>query len=162
MNRSITLSLMALTVLIAGFGAPRAVLALEEARTLPTLLIKGEVISIDIKDANGTLIKVKDRYGFETPIYVTGQTKFFEGETEVLKDKLAEAQEVEVEYSFDINTAKRYAVSMKLPLSEEDETASTFVPTPEAPEPTSIAAKSNGESDPEGAALESTEAEAAE
>jgi len=150
MKRQISLSLMVLAVLIAGFGASRAAAAQEDARTLPTLLIKGEVISLDVHDAGGTLIKVKDRYGFETPIYVTAQTKFFQGETEVLKDKLAEGQEAEVEYSFDINTAKRFAVSMKLPPSEAtDETASKFVPSSEAAEPAAVAEKSGEDSEAE-------------
>ena len=53
-----------------------AVLAAEAGtKALPTLLIKGEVVSLDTNDPSGTLLKVKDRYGFETPIFLTTDTK---------------------------------------------------------------------------------------
>ena len=120
-------------ILAVGMSSPLA-RAQEPERTLPTLLIKGEVVSLDADDPSATLIKVKDRYGFETPIFVTGQTKFFQGEAEVLKDSLQVELPVEVEYNFDINTAKRYAVVVKLP-AVEGAAAATLIPAPEVPPP---------------------------
>ncbi len=94
------------------------VFAEEDAKNLPTLLIKGKVVSLDTADPAANLMKVKDRYGFETPIFLTDQTKYLQGETEATKDGVAVEASVEVEYNFDINTAKRYAVMVKLPTAE--------------------------------------------
>ena len=94
---------------------PVAVATAQEAnRALPTLLIKGEVVSVDTNDPSANLLKVKDRYGFETPIYVTQETKINQGEAAGTVASLTTGAEVEVEYNFDVNTAKRHAVSVKV------------------------------------------------
>ena len=90
------------------FGAEDA------SKALPTLLIKGEVVSLDSNDPSATLLKVKDRYGFETPIFVGQETKVVQGDATMPLTKLAVGTPVEVEYNFDINTAKRHAVSVKV------------------------------------------------
>ena len=94
--------------------APVCVAAEEAAKTLPTLLIKGEVVSTDTNDPAASLLKVKDRYGFETPIYLTPETKIAKGDQALKAADLAQGTAVEVEYNFDINTAKRHAVSVKV------------------------------------------------
>ena len=86
----------------------------EGARTLPTLLIKGEVVSLDTNDPTANLLKVKDRYGFETPIFLTSETKVTQGDAPFTVANLTASMMVEVEYNFDINTAKRHAVSVKV------------------------------------------------
>ena len=83
-------------------------------KTLPTLLIKGEVVSVDTTDVAATLLKVKDRYGFETPIYLTQDTKVARGSQTLAVANLTPGTAVEVEYNFDINTAKRHAVRVEL------------------------------------------------
>ena len=103
-----------LGVLLVG-GIPATVLRAEDdVKTLPTLLIKGEVVSVDANDPAATLLKVKDRYGFETPIYLTPETKITSGESSIPAGNLAAGTGVEVEYNFDVNTAKRHAVSVKV------------------------------------------------
>ncbi len=96
-----------------GLSVP-ALFAEEGAKTLPTLLIKGEVVSVEAGDPAATLLKVKDRYGFETPIFLTPETKITQGEAAVLVADVATGASVEVEYNFDVNTAKRHAVAVKL------------------------------------------------
>ena len=86
----------------------------EGAKALPTLLIKGEVVSLDANDPTANLLKVKDRYGFETPIFLTPDTKVTQGDAPFTVANLAAGTMVEVEYNFDINTAKRHAVSVKV------------------------------------------------
>jgi hypothetical protein len=81
---------------------------------LPTLLIKGEVVSNDTTDPSAALLKVKDRYGFETPIYLTPETKITQGDQTLASSSLSAGTPVEVEYNFDINTAKRQAVLVKV------------------------------------------------
>ena len=104
-----------------------AVLAAEaEAKALPTLLIKGEVVSLDTNDPSGTLLKVKDRYGFETPIFLTTETKVTEGDAASAVSSVIPGESVEVEYNFDVNTAKRHAVSVKV-------AAAPAAPAPAAP-----------------------------
>ena len=89
--------------------------AAEEAtKALPTLLIKGEVVSLDTNDPTANLLKVKDRYGFETPIFLTPETKVTKGDAAFTVANLTASTMVEVEYNFDINTAKRHAVSVKV------------------------------------------------
>ena len=96
-------------------GVSSAALAVEEsAKVLPTLLIKGEVVSLDSSDPAAALLKVKDRYGFETPIYLESATKIMQGEVAVPATSLSTGTPVEVEYNFDVNTAKRHAVSVKV------------------------------------------------
>lgn len=85
--------------------------------TLPTLLIKGEVVSVDTVDT-AILLKVKDRYGFETPIYLKEDTVITQGETESDESSIVTGSDVEVEYNFDVNTAKRHAVTVKMPALE--------------------------------------------
>lgn len=86
----------------------------ESAKTLPTLLIKGEVVSLDSNDPSAVLLKVKDRYGFETPIFLSQDTKIMQGDSTLAASNLTAGSSVEVEYNFDINTAKRHAVSVKV------------------------------------------------
>ncbi len=86
----------------------------QQQHALPTLLIKGDVVGVDKTDPAAPLLKVKDRYGFETPIYLTSDTKVTQGDQAATVESLNQGAAVEVEYNFDINTAKRHAVSVKL------------------------------------------------
>lgn len=136
--------------MVVASGVVASTVGAEQAgKTLPTLLIKGEVVALDTSDPSATLLKVKDRYGFETPIYLTPQTKVTQGEASAEMAAVATGASVEVEYNFDVNTAKRHAVSVKLP--------GTAAPAAEAPaaEPAAPAA-------PEAAAPEETPAAAGE
>ncbi len=99
--------------LLAGVTAT-PLCAQEGTKTLPTLLIKGEVVSLDSTDPAATLLKVKDRYGFETPIYIPQDARISQGEVAATASSLTAGTAVEVEYNFDINTAKRHAVTVKL------------------------------------------------
>ena len=108
-----TCATFALAALLAG-GLPVTVAAEDGVKTLPTLLIKGEVVSLDAADPSATLLKVKDRYGFETPIFLTPETKITSGSNAAASSTLTAGLPVEVEYNFDVNTAKRHAVSVKL------------------------------------------------
>ena len=103
-----------LVVAIVGAAGQGAVFAEEGVKALPTLLIKGEVVSVDQADPAGALLKVKDRYGFETPIFLTTDTKISQGDAPEPASALAAGTPVEVEYNIDINTAKRHAVSVKV------------------------------------------------
>ena len=107
----------------------------EGTKSLPTLLIKGEVVSLDTNDPTANLLKVKDRYGFETPIFLTTETKVTQGEEPLTVANLATGTMVEVEYNFDINTAKRHAVSVKVsaPPAAPAETMATPAAPPEPP-----------------------------
>ncbi len=105
--------------LVAGGLRVSSVLAQTEGKTLPTLPIKGDVVTLDANDPSAALLKVKDRYGFETPIFLTPETKILQGEESVTAASLTEGTAVEVEYNFDINTAKRHAVSVTLPVPPE-------------------------------------------
>ena len=119
-------------LLVAGSVIP--VIAAEEApRTLPTLLIKGEVVSLDSSDAAASLLKVKDRYGFETPIYLTPQTTISKGDATGTASDLAAGAPVEVEYNFDINTAKRHAVRVTIGSPTAATTAAVPAAAPAAP-----------------------------
>lgn len=111
--RSTMLSIALGIVLACGLSKP-AFAAEDGAKALPVLLIKGEVVSVDTNDPAGALLKVKDRYGFETPIYVTPEAKIMQGDTPAQIASLTSGATVEVEYNFDVNTAKRHAVSVKL------------------------------------------------
>lgn len=104
---------IAAVALVSGLLMP-VVCAEEGQKALPTLLIKGEVVSVDTSDPAAALLKVKDRYGFETPIYVTQDAKVRQGEQALTTADLAGGTSVEVEYNFDINTAKRHAVSVNV------------------------------------------------
>ena len=113
---------------LSGGVVIQAVQAAEEAqRTLPTLLIKGEVVSVDTSDPQAALLKVKDRYGFETPIYLSSNTKIAQGTQTLTAANLAAGRAVEVEYNFDINTAKRHAVNVAVSVP-----AATAAATPTA------------------------------
>ena len=105
---------LALGMTLAGSLHAAAAFAEGEVKALPTLLIKGEVVSLDTNDPAATLLKVKDRYGFETPIYLTTETKVAQGDTTLNASNLTAGTQVEVEYNFDVNTAKRHAVSVKV------------------------------------------------
>ena len=98
--------------LVGGVGV--SAVSAEGGKTLPTLMIKGEVVSLDTNDPAANLLKVKDRYGFETPIYLTPETKIMQGEATQPVSSLSAGTSVEVEYNFDVNTAKRHAVSVKV------------------------------------------------
>ena len=98
-------------VLAAGVAAARVS---AQDKALPTLLIKGEVVSVDTTDPAASLLKVKDRYGFETPIFLSPDTKILQGEAAATPASLTTGAPVEVEYNFDVNTAKRHAVSVKV------------------------------------------------
>ena len=114
-------------------SASAAMAAEGDTKALPTLLIKGEVVSLDTSDPNGTLLKVKDRYGFETPIFVTAETKVTQGDATAALSSVSSGAAVEVEYNFDVNTAKRHAVSVKLAAVPQ---ATPAVPSPTASAPT--------------------------
>ena len=105
--------LVCAAVLAAGLPV-LGVSAEEGIKALPTLLIKGEVVSLDTTDPAATLLKVKDRYGFETPIFLSSETKINRGTEAAASTSLTSGTPVEVEYNFDVNTAKRHAVSVKL------------------------------------------------
>ena len=106
---------VALGMTLAGGIMVPALFAAEEAtKALPTLLIKGEVVSVDANDPSAVLLKVKDRYGFETPIYLPQEAKITQGDKSLVASNLAAGTAVEVEYNFDINTAKRHAVTVKV------------------------------------------------
>ena len=123
-------------VLAAGlWTAP--VLAQEGEKALPTLLIKGDVVSVETGDPAATVLKVKDRYGFETEIILTQDTKITQGQTPLAVSSLTAGSKVEVEYNFDVNTAKRYAVAVVIPAPEGTaEAAPVAEPVVAAPEAT--------------------------
>ena len=136
---------------MAGLASVPTAFAEEPQKTLPTLLIKGEVVSIDTNDPAATLLKVKDRYGFETPIYLSQETKIAQGEQTVATSNLAAGTPVEVEYNFDINTAKRHAVNVKVNQPSSASTpalASTTTSTPPAVPAMEPAVASNATSAP--------------
>ena len=125
------------TVLAAGLPVV-GVSAEEGIKALPTLLIKGEVVSLDTTDPAATLLKVKDRYGFETPIFLSSDTKINRGTEAAASTSLTSGTPVEVEYNFDVNTAKRHAVSVKLATPAAVEAPAAAAPaapaaTPETP-----------------------------
>ena len=136
MKSSIATYGLALTVTLA-LSASAAMAAEGDAKALPTLLIKGEVISLDTNDPTVTLLKVKDRYGFETPIFVTADTKVTQGDAATALSSVTSGAAVEVEYNFDVNTAKRHAVSVKLAAVPQ---AAPAVPAPAASAPTPVEA----------------------
>lgn len=107
------LSFVCGAVLAAGLPVT-GVSAEDGIKALPTLLIKGEVVSLDTTDPAATLLKVKDRYGFETPIFLSSDTKIARGAEPAATTSLSSGTPVEVEYNFDVNTAKRHAVTVKL------------------------------------------------
>ena len=108
LNVALGMALMAAVPMSAVLAAE------EEAKALPTLLIKGEVVSVDSNDPAAPLLKVKDRYGFETPIFLTKTSKLTQGDKTIEASSLTAGTAVEVEYNFDVNTAKRHAVSVKV------------------------------------------------
>lgn len=119
---------------VSAFGAQEPT----PQKTLPTLLIKGDVVSVDTTDAAATLLKVKDRYGFETPIYLTQETKVGQGSQTLAVANLTPGTAVEVEYNFDINTAKRHAVRVEVGAAAQSAStaapaAATNAATPAAP-----------------------------
>lgn len=121
-----------LAVVVTVIGAASVASAQEGRQALPTLLIKGEVMSIDTNDPTAALLTVKDRYGFETPIYITSEAAVTQGQQPLEPNQLAPGMNVEVEYNFDINTAKRHAVSVVVSEPEPDAAASEPA---EAPRP---------------------------
>ena len=132
MNQRVLRGMVA--VAACGVLAAPIVYAEEPARAIPTLLIKGEVVTVDKTDPAALLLKVKDRYGFETPIYLTSDTKVTQGDQASTVESLNQGTSVEVEYNFDINTAKRHAVSVKLSTPSGSAAAGEAAPAMAAPE----------------------------
>ena len=124
------LSRVALGIILTGGVSASALAAEEASKPLPVLLIKGEIVSLDTNDPAAALLKVKDRYGFETPIYVTPEATIAQGETAVPITGLTTGTSVDVEYNFDVNTAKRHAVSVKLAASVPAPTQAVAAPAP--------------------------------
>jgi len=134
---------VALGIALAGGLSMPSGLAEEGTKVLPTLLIKGEVVSLDASDPSAALLKVKDRYGFETPIFLTADTTISQDGATLDSSRLAMGTPVEVEYNFDINTAKRHAVSVKVattPPAAEAAPAAEAVPTTQVPAPVEVPA----------------------
>src|SRR3989338_3273272 len=105
MQSAVARVLMGTTLALGLSGS--ALFAQEAAKKpLPTLLIKGEVVSLNASDAAAPLLTVKDRYGLETPIFLGQETAIKQGKAVVNPADLAPGTAVEVEYNFDINTAK--------------------------------------------------------
>ena len=123
MNSARMLALAGLVV----FGLSATAQAEEPAKALPTLLIKGEVVSVDNADPQAVLVKVRDRYGFETPIFVSSDSKVTQGDAPAQIAAVAAGSGVEVEYNFDVNTAKRHAVSVKLTQAKTSASAAPAV-----------------------------------
>ena len=103
-----------MAVVIASMLAVSRVHAQEQTNTLPTLLVKGEVVSLDASDPSVTLMRIKDRYGFETPLLLSSATVVTRGEVASTLADVTAGATVQVEYNFDINTAKRHVVAVKL------------------------------------------------
>jgi len=135
---------LVLGIALVGGVSSAALAAEESAKALPTLLIKGEVVSLDSSDSAAALLKVKDRYGFETPIYLESATKIMQGEAVVPATSLSAGTPVEVEYNFDVNTAKRHAVSVKVtpavPAAATPAPVTPAVPAAATPAPVTPAA----------------------
>lgn len=129
---------MAVAVLAVAATTPVG-FAEETTKALPTLLIKGEVVSVDTNDPTVTLIKVKDRYGFETPIYVTSDAKIAKGDQMLTAANLAAGTPVEVEYNFDINTARRHAATIKVTTPTATASSPAAQASPASPEPAAAA-----------------------
>lgn len=130
------------SIVVTGFSPVAG--AQEGSKALPTLLIKGEIVSVEQTDPAAPLLKVKDRYGFETPIYLGEETKIARADQALAAADLTQGLAVEVEYNFDINTAKRHAVNVKVTADE--------APAAPAAQPAEAPALTTGE-----AALELTE-----
>ena len=133
------------SIIVTGFSPVAG--AQEGSKALPTLLIKGEIVSVEQTDPAAPLLKVKDRYGFETPIYLGEETKIARADQALAAADLTQGLAVEVEYNFDINTAKRHAVNVKVtageapaaqpaeaPAQTEEEAASELTAETVAPE----------------------------
>jgi len=133
-----SVSYFAVGVALAVGAIGQAVFAAEEGTTtLPTLLIKGEVVSLDTSDPSAKLLTVKDRYGFETPIYLTQEAHIMKGGQPFDLANLGTGMPVEVEYNFDINTAKRHAVNVTVivPAAAAEPSAPAMPAAPEAAAP---------------------------
>jgi len=135
-------------VLLAGGVVAEAARAQEAQKALPTLLIKGEVVSVDTANPGGILLKVKDRYGFETPIYLAQETKITQGGQSLNPEGLAAGTPVEVEYNFDINTAKRHAVNVTVSAPAAPAAAAPEAPAQPAAEPAAQAPAAESSSAP--------------
>ena len=129
--RSALFSMLGVALAVGAFQPPLAAEG-EAGKALPTLLIKGEVVSLDTNDPAATLLKVKDRYGFETPILVTSNTQITQGDVPLSTSNLAPGSAVEVEYNFDVNTAKRHAVFVKMAPSAQSGASASPVAAHEA------------------------------
>ena len=129
----------ALGVALAGGVSVSGLFAEDGTKALPTLLIKGEVVSLDTNDPSATLLKIKDRYGFETPIFITPETTITQGDAALPLSNISTGTSAEVEYNFDVNTAKRHAVSVKVAVvqtsAESTEAPAAALPAAPAPAP---------------------------
>lgn len=137
-----------------------ALWAEEAPKALPTLLIKGQIVSVDTNDPAAPLIKVKDRYGFETPIYLTKETKIAQGDQTLTVEDLVKHKEpaVTVEYNFNITDAKRTAATVKLEpaaassaaavSASPQASAATATATASTPTPPAIPAAASSEAKP--------------
>ena len=143
---------------VLGFGASARA---EDGKALPTLLIKGEIVSVDSTDPSALLVKVKDRYGFETPIFLKQDTKVSQGEASVSPSNLSAGTPVEVEYNFDVNTAKRHAVSVKVTPASAQAPAAPAEAAPAAPAAPSADAPVSPSGAEEGSAAPSASPDAA-
>ena len=124
-----SVSRLAVGLALAVGTVGQMVFAAEEATTaLPTLLIKGEVVSLDTSDPAAKLLTVKDRYGFETPIYLTQEAHIMKGGQPFDLANLGTGTAVEVEYNFDINTAKRHAVNVTVIVPAAAEPVASAMP----------------------------------
>ena len=130
----------AMIVALVSAGVVPAMAAEDAPKALPTLLIKGEVVSVDTNDPAESLLKVKDRYGFETPIYLTGETKIAQGDQAMTASQLGVGTAVEVEYNFDINTAKRHGVRVALSQPAAPQISASVTTPAAVPAPASIPA----------------------
>ncbi len=139
-------------IVITALCAVPAAYAEDGIKALPTLLVKGEVVSVDTSDPSATLLKVKDRYGFETPIYLDPQTVMSQGGTPRAVADLSSGTPVEVEYNFDVNTAKRHAVTVQLTVPAAAAEAPVVPAAPVAAATTAASAETGLVTTPESAA----------
>ncbi len=126
---------VSLAIFALSFTAVSSQSYAESARKpIPTLLIKGEIMALDTSDVSSIQLKLRDRYGFETPLYLNKSTRISQGNVDLGTSQLREGQEVEVQYNFDVNTAKRHAVSValtdELPVTVTAPTTDVVVPEP--------------------------------
>lgn len=124
-----------LSVLLLGVVGPSGLRAEDSEKAVPTLLIRGEVVSLDTNDPSALQLNVRDRYGFETLIFLESATTISQGEQPFDLENLVAGTSVEVEYDFDVNTAKRHAVIVRVTESADGEATSPSAAAVTTPEP---------------------------